>query len=210
MIGNCTAKMREWGIGAGKWGKILLYCDIQYGILYQAIGVKVHTVLPEGGFLSRISIYVIILLTGVWIILFESFTIPLVISGLFISTGCLYFCSRMLPFPKITNLNIFRLSIYPFFLIGQVYLSAFAVMKIIVTGAAVDTIKIKTSITNPYLRTLLANSITLIPGSISLELQDDTVTVLRLLGKKSAAQDPAKSGDSIKGRIEKMLLKIER
>ena len=150
------------------------------------------------------------LLIIIWIALMGSFSVRMTVLGAVISAGCVYFYSRMLPFPQITNINLFRLALYPVFLLVQVYVSAFAVMKIIITGAAVDTIQIKTGITNPFLRTLLANSITLIPGSISLELRDDTITVLRLLEKNPKNQNAEKAGRALQNRLEKMLLKMER
>ena len=118
---------------------------------------------------------------------------------------------RLLPLPPSSKgINLLKFALYPFYLVGQVYLSAFSAVKLIFTKADVAIITVKTELTNSLLRTILANSITLTPGSVSLELNDDTITLLWLKNKKDSPQDAQKAGETIKRKLEKMLLKAEK
>ena len=65
-------------------------------------------------------------------------------------------------------------------------------------------------ISNSFLQTILANSITIVPGSISLDLKGDTITVLRFIEKTNVPKDPEIAGEMLKGKLEKTLLKMER
>ena len=141
-------------------------------------------------------------------ILAEGFTVATIAVGLAMSAGVLYVSNKLIPLPGTAkNIKFFWVAIYPFFLIGQIYLSAFNAIKLIFTGAEVDIIKVKTKISSNFLRTMLANSITLTPGTISLELQDDEITVLLLKRRNDKNQV---EGDSTKGKMESLLLKAER
>lgn len=160
--------------------------------------------------MNIVVIYAIILLTVTWIILSESITVMTVIYGIIISAGCLYASNRLLPAQKIKNVKIFRLSIYLFYLIGRIYFSSFKVIKLIFSDPEVDIVKVKTQISNKFLRTLLANSISLPPGTISLDLKDDTITVLRLKDKTDELLDSETNSGLIMGKFEKMLLKMQK
>lgn len=161
--------------------------------------------------MDKNTILIIMGLTVMWIILLEGFTVVNLALGIIISAGCIYICHRLLPLPKmIKNINLFRFILYPFYLTGQVYLAAFNAMKLIFTGANVSVIQIRTQISNSFLRTILANSITLTPGSVSLELNDTIITILWLKKKTENHQDAEKAGELIKQKLEKMLIKAEK
>ena len=98
---------------------------------------------------------------------------------------------------------------YPFYLIGQIYLAGFSAIKLILSQPKVDIVQVKTSVTNEFLKVILANSITLIPGTVSLDLKDETITVLWLREKTSGPEDLDNAGELIKGDLEKMLLKTQ-
>jgi multicomponent Na+:H+ antiporter subunit E len=156
-----------------------------------------------------IVIFAVILLAGTWVILSEDISVITIISGIVIGILCIYISNKLLPAQKIKNIKVFRLIIYIFYLFIQIYLSAFKVLKLIFTGARVDIVYVKTKIKNSFLQTMLANSITLPPGTISLDLKDSTITVLRLTNEKDD-QDEEIAGEVIKGKFEKMLLKMEK
>jgi len=158
----------------------------------------------------KISIYAVMLLTAVWVILVEKFTLPLLAIGVAISSCSLYLYHRFLPLPRITNINLLRLTIYPFYLIRELYLSAFSAIKLIIAGADVDVIEVKTKISNHFLQTMLANSVTLTPGTISLELKNDKITVLLLKRKTENHEEAQKSGEAAIRKLEKFLLKTQR
>jgi len=160
--------------------------------------------------LNTVVLYAVILLTGIWIILSESITVVTAVSGAVISIACVFISTKMLPVQKIKNVKISRLILYLFYLFGQIYLSAFKVIKFIFTGADVDIINVKTKISNSFLQTILASSITLPPGTISLELKDNVITVLRLKSRTKDFCDAETAGEAIKGKFEKMLLKMQK
>ena len=164
----------------------------------------------KGARVSRTTICIILILTVLWIVLRENVSIPTVASGIAISAACLFFCRKFLPFSKIKNLKLLRLCLYPFYVIGQIYLAGFKTIKMIITGADADIIEIKTRLSDIFLQTILSNTITLIPGSISLELKDNAITVLWLKDKSKDLQHAQNTGESIKGKLERILLKIER
>ena len=160
--------------------------------------------------MNKNRLYIILFLTVVWSILWEELSVPTVITGIVVSAGCVYFYKKYLPLSKISGVNFLRLAMYPFFLIGQIYISGFHAIKLILSGAKVDIVEVKTKITNELLRVILANSITLTPGTVSLELNDDTITVLWLREKTSDSQDLGNADELIKGKLENKLLKAQK
>ena len=146
----------------------------------------------------------------VWIVLREEFTAFSIITGLFISIAAIAYSNKFLPLNKIKNVNFLSLIPYVFYLFGQIYLSGFYVIKIIVMGKArADIVATRTKITNPSLRVMLADSITLTPGSILLDLSDDNITVVLLMDKDKVMEE-ADLDKKIKGRLEEKLLIAEK
>ena len=165
--------------------------------------------------MNRNSVYLLILLTFVWVILSEKLSLLTLTAGILISAVSVYYSHKYLPSSSITvssimNVNFFRFAIYTVFLIGQVYLAGLHAIKIIMTGEKVYIVEVKTKITNDFLKVILTNSITLTPGSVSLDLKDETITVLWLRGKKSGPGDLDNAGDLLIGKLEKKLLKAQR
>jgi multicomponent Na+:H+ antiporter subunit E len=151
----------------------------------------------------RNTVFALALLTLVWSVLREDFTLPTVFTGLAIGGACIWFCHKFIPLPKTSGIRYSRLVIYYFYLIFQVYLAGIGVIRLLITGAGVDIVRVNTRIGNVLLRTILVNSITLIPGSVSLELEGDLITVLWLT-KRGA---PPPSGLPPE---QKLLVKLER
>ena len=160
--------------------------------------------------MNRNSVYLILLFSIIWIILSESYAPATVVAGLVFSVACVYFSHRLLAMDKIANVKFLRLFLYVFYLLGQIYLAGFAAIKLIIKGASADIVRIKTNIDNDFLRVILANSITLTPGTLTLGLNDDRLTVLWLRDKKSAGQGLENADDQIKGKLEKQLSKAIR
>ena len=158
--------------------------------------------------MSKNSILLIILLTLAWSVLNERQSVFTLLVGIVLSTACVYYCHKFLPLSTITGVNFLRLLMYPFYLIGQIYLAGFHAIKLILTGGKVSIVEIKTELSNDFLKVILVNSITLIPGTVSLGLNDETITVLWLRRKTNSSEDNAE--DILKGNLEKKLLKAQR
>ena len=155
------------------------------------------------------KIYSAVILTFVWIILRETFSLFSVIAGVILSIGCLYFYHKYLPLKQIENIRYPRLILYVFYLIGQIYASGFYVIGLIIKGASIDIIELKTKITNESLKVLLADSITLTPGSILLDLEDEKLTLL-CLKRKNDTRDLEAMDNFLKGHLENQLLKVQK
>ena len=160
--------------------------------------------------MSKNSIYVVAILTIAWVILRENFSVLSVLTGIIISTGCVYFCYKLFPRSKTQDINLFRFLIYLLFLLGQIYKAGFWAIKVIIKGARAEIIETKTKISSLFLRTVLANSITLVPGSVSLDMKDDIITVLWLMEKNTSSQQTKEAAESIINKLEKMLLKVQK
>jgi len=161
--------------------------------------------------MSKNTVFIVFGLTLIWLILLEGFTVIKLVTGIAAAVCSVVICSRFLPLPQIAkDINLFRFALYPFYLLAQVYLSAFTAIKLTFTGADVSVFEVKTQLSNSFLRIILANSITLTPGSISLEIKDDIITLLWLKGKKESLQDAEKAGNSIKCKLERILKNAEK
>ena len=160
------------------------------------------------------SYFVVVLaLTLAWMILIESFSLLGLFSGLFIGASCIYFSVRFLPLAKIKNVDFNKLVVYPFFLLGQVFLSATYVSKIIFTGAKIDIVNVETKIENDSIRVMLADSITLTPGSVMLDLEGGHMVILWLREKGSPEIEDMESHEvakQIAGKLEEKLIKAQK
>jgi len=163
-----------------------------------------------GGFLKRNAAYMIIMLTIIWLILREEVTLWSVLTGLVFGTLCVLFCRKFLPLDKIAGVNYFWFLLYLFYLIGQMYLGALSAIRLVVKGAKADVISVNTEITNDFLRVMLANSITIVPGSVTLEIKAGRITVLSLHDKGWGMAELTEAGDRIVRRLEKRLIKAQK
>ena len=160
--------------------------------------------------MSKSNIIIVLALTFVWIILVESLSFIVIITGLAIAVVCVFFGRKFLPLKKIEGVNFNKLVTYPFFLLGQIFSSSIYVSKIILFGAKTDIVEVETNIENDSLRVILADSVTLTPGSLLLELADEKMTILWLRPKDAPdveqTEDP---GRQIMEKLENRLMKAQ-
>lgn len=102
---------------------------------------------------------------------------------------------------------MFTLLLYFCYLLGQIYVAGFSVIKMIFVGAKAYMYTTKTTLQNDTLRIILADSITLTPGSILLEQDSENITVVWLCGSKIPTH--TEIDKQIKGRLEDILHKAE-
>ena len=165
---------------------------------------------PLHRFLNMNNLYVIILLTLVWVVLVESFSVFSIIAGIAISTFSVLIFRHFLPLQKYTEFRFFRFIAYLFFLFGNIYVSAIKTIMLIFKETSFDTITLETRLSNPFLQTMLAASITLTPGTISLDVKDNTITVLFLKETSQSLEESRISVEATKDKLEKLLLKAEK
>ncbi|MCL1998938.1 MAG: Na+/H+ antiporter subunit E [Turicibacter sp.] len=148
-------------------------------------------------------------LTVIWLVLREDFNILDVVLGFVISIGCLLYSNRFLPIKKIGNVNVLKLVSYFLYLIGQIYVSGYVVIKMILKGnVRADIVKTETVLKSEVLRVILVDSVAITPGSIPIHIEDDTLDVLVLKSAESPVE-LVDTDDSIKGKLEARLLKIQ-
>ena len=160
--------------------------------------------------MSKSNIIIVLALTFVWIILVESLSLIAIVTGVVISIVCVFFGKKFLPLEKIKGVNFNKLATYPFFLLGQIFSSSIYVSRIILFGAKTDIVEVETNLENDSLRIMLADSVTLTPGSLLLELNDERMTILWLRAKGSPdiehTENPSRQ---IMGKIENQLIKAQ-
>ena len=136
---------------------------------------------------NKSNVIIAFSLAIVWIILVESLSLFAILTGVAIGIVCVFFARKYLPLAAITGVNFGRLAGYPFFLMGQIFSASIYVSGIILRGAKTDILRVSTLIKNEQLRIMLADSVTLTPGSMLLELDGEKMTILWLRPKSAPA-----------------------
>jgi len=133
-------------------------------------------------------------LLALWIALRESIGVWTLVQGLVISIGCTIFFNRYLPLKKTEDVNFFKLILFPFKMVGQIFKCAIYVIEVIFKGARVDIVEIDTTLSSETLIDILGDTLTLTPGSVMLDAKDKTLTVLwlRKQGDPDEIQDARK------------------
>jgi len=155
---------------------------------------------------NAIGGFLLLLIT--WIILVEELSWFSVILGGIVSLACLLFAWKFIPLTQLREIYFFKLVLYVLWLIGEIYMQGFQVIRMIFTDVRIDVVAVKTELRSDFLKTLLVNSVTLTPGSISLNLEGDTVTVLNL--GNSREKDPFKTVNDSLLQMERKLLKVQK
>lgn len=151
-----------------------------------------------------IQIYFI--LTLYWASLFELFSAQILIYGLIFSVIAVFISEKLALHDSYYNLyyfNILKLPLYFCTLLVEIYRSSFAVIPAILSGKSdLSIISIPTNIKNDFQVSIMANSITLTPGTITIDMKENELMILWLNPKTS---NSSAAGDIIKGRFEKIL-----
>ena len=160
--------------------------------------------------ISRSSIFKIAVMTLLWIVLREGFSFFDLILGATLSTACVAYSKKFLPLTGIQNVKYSRLFLYVIYLIGQVYVAGFHVIRVILHGRARAVVLLtRTKLENKALKVILGDSITLTPGTIMLDLEEDVLAVL-ILTKEGEVIPPDKVDDRLKGSLEKKLMACQK
>ncbi|MBS7526103.1 Na+/H+ antiporter subunit E [Fusibacter paucivorans] len=146
------------------------------------------------------------ILTAIWLILFEHFTWPLLLLGMAISFLAIRISERYFlgfTFYERYYFNLFNMALYMLFLVKEIYVAGIATLGKIITGDVhTDIINITTELPTDFQRSILANSITLTPGTVTLDVNDRQITVLWLDVK---TKNQTLAGEIIKGKLERKL-----
>ncbi len=119
-----------------------------------------------------------------WIIFNGNITLEITIFGVVIAAVMLAFMCKFMDYSLKKELNVYRKSIYflayVILLIREIVKANLAIIpRILTIEEEMDPVivKFRTSLKSDFTRMLLANSITLTPGTITLSLEEDEYTI---------------------------------
>jgi multisubunit Na+/H+ antiporter MnhE subunit len=152
---------------------------------------------------------VILVLSFIWMMLFESFSIPILISAVFVSILVVIFTDRFLLKGNYEHSYIIGLGTlfkYTVRLVIEIYLAGIGVIPTIIRGnEEVEIVRTETKLTDELLIDILANSITLTPGTVTIEKKGNQLLVLNL----NALEKEENTRAVIPLKLEKILLDYE-
>lgn len=150
------------------------------------------------------------LLLGLFIVFNGRFTLEILIFGVVISLVVCLFAAKFLEYSFKKEFLLVRilpsLFLYILYLLKEIVKANFCVMRFLFRSNSKlkpCIVSFKTDIESPFFNTLLANSITLTPGTITVSNKDGEFKVHCL--DESLAEDIEKSGFVVK--IQKMMKK---
>ena len=152
------------------------------------------------------NIIIIIICLFVWMILIEAPTYFNAAAGVGLAIIAVWFNSRILHHDR--ESEVFRLQplVLPFYflyLIIQIYIAGLQTIGKIITGNIhPDIVDIETHLENDLYICFLANSITLTPGTVTIDKEGQKLKVLWL---NCVTKDKEKAGEMIKGKFERIL-----
>jgi len=136
----------------------------------------------------------------------EGISWQIVAVGMFMSMVSMHFMTKFFNFEIIENVSFRKLLTYPFWLLGRIYVDAFFLLKLIFSDSKWGVMETNLHLKSDFLKVVLADSITLTPGSVFLERTKKTI-VLLCIGRRDLNGYPA-SVDGLRA-IEKQLVKSE-
>ncbi|MFU8780106.1 MAG: Na+/H+ antiporter subunit E [Kiritimatiellia bacterium] len=156
-----------------------------------------------------VSTYLAVLALGTvfWCVWNDSFVPVSICLGLALSALALWITNQQLlhtPYQVLFHINLLTLIRYIGVLIVAIFESGFHAIYITLTGKIdVNIVDIDTQIENPFHGVMIANAITLTPGTVTVDHQKGTFKVLWI---ESPTRDPEKAAEMIKGKFERVLL----
>jgi len=157
--------------------------------------------------MGKHTIFATVALTFVWIILMEGFSWQNAAIGMFMSMLSMHFMGKLFGFEEIKNVDFYKLIVYPFWLVCRIYMDAFYLTKMILSDAKWGIMTERLQLDNEALCLMLADSITLTPGSVYLEREGRNITLL-CIGDKKRPGYPVAIEDL--RSIESMLLRAQK
>jgi multicomponent Na+:H+ antiporter subunit E len=158
---------------------------------------------------DNIFFKVFILYMFFWIVLGEKVDFQITLAGIFVISMVLIwnFGKSSICYKGKRYLNYKRGKLfvsYLFLLMKEIVIASLQVAKIVLSrelNISPQVIKFKTRLTGNLYKTILANSITLTPGTLTIEVNDNEFTV-HCISKNQI-------DDVVNSKFEKLLLKIE-
>jgi len=130
------------------------------------------------------NIEVILLLFFMWIILFEEINLFVVVTGVLMSLSVVVFTNQFLLEKKYKSeyaIGLWTIIKYVIRLFYEMFISAIDVIpNITFNETYVKYVTVETQLENEFLIAVLANSVTLTPGTVTIEQNGKTLRILSL------------------------------
>lgn len=153
---------------------------------------------------------IIFVLSITWVILFEKVTAPIILSAIILSVLVVVFTDRFLlkgNYEHSYMIGLGTLIHYSARLVYEIYLAGLGVIPTIISGEVdVQLVEIETKLTDELLIDILANSITLTPGTVTADKKGSTLKILAL-NAPGEMENPR--NELIPLRLEEILLNYE-
>lgn len=147
----------------------------------------------------------------VWCILYEGISWTIMGSGLLLGILAAVFANSFLVTHQLTQAYRFNIPMFLIFLcvlVFRIFRAGLQVIPTIITGKTkTGIINIKTEVPEGLASTTLANSITLTPGTVTIDKRGQDIKVLWL---HKSTDDPIKAAEIINGPMENILRKAAR
>ena len=147
-----------------------------------------------------------LLLTAIWIVFSERIDIQTVVIGVIASAAAIFATNRLVlkdSYGTLYRVRLFPIIHYAVRLLIAIYVAGFQALVRMLSGRInVGIVDITTDLKHPFAISLLANSITLTPGTVTLSQEDQRLKVIWL---DCHTQDPDIAGPEIKGPFEELL-----
>lgn len=152
----------------------------------------------------------ILVLTLIWCVLMESFNIQNIIVGVLAGFFCVWFSETYITkfrHGRRYPLSITGLLFYFLFLVTEIVRSGLSTLWLLIRGKSNPMIvTVKTELKTAMAISLLANSVTLTPGTVTVDVAEQTLKILWLDGKDLYE---AALKEELIGPLERKLLKLE-
>ena len=152
----------------------------------------------------------VVLLSVVWMILNESLALHIVLSGPAVAVVVLYFTNRLVlkdDYHSYYHIRPLVLLKYCVVLVKQIYVAGFhAMAKIITKRVNVNIVEFDTRLKDDFHISLLANSITLTPGTVTMDKKGQRLQVIWI---DAHTLDSEQAGREIMGSFERLLLQSD-
>lgn len=152
---------------------------------------------------------VMILLFITWIVLFEEITVFSVLTGLIASVAVIVFTDKFLlqgNYEDQYMIGLWQMIKYFVALIIEIFIAGWGVIPNIISGESdVTIVTCETKLDDEFLIDILANSITLTPGTVTIEKKGK---ILRILALDSEDLD-VEPREALPLKLEELLLEFE-
>ena len=125
-------------------------------------------------------LYWSVLLFVMWLVFSNNLQVANIFIGLGISFGVTLLYTKLFPTQKFDSINPYWLSVYVLVLTKQLILSNLRIMKRVLSKdmkLSPAIVGVKTELESDWKKLLLANSVTLTPGTLTLDVKDDTLYI---------------------------------